>query len=46
MPGFGKSGGVRVIYFNLSAQEVVLLVAAYGKAERSTIRPDEIDKVV
>ncbi len=46
MPGFGKSGGVRVIYFNLSAQEVVLLVAAYGKADRSTMRPDEINKVV
>ncbi|MDS4015352.1 MAG: DNA-binding protein [Candidatus Accumulibacter sp.] len=44
--GSGKSGGVRVIYFNLSAQEVVLLVAAYGKADRSTMRPDEINKVV
>jgi len=44
--GSGKSSGVRVIYFNLSAQEVVLLVAAYGKAERSTMRPDEINKVV
>lgn len=44
--GSGKSSGVRVIYFNLSAQEVVLLVAAYGKADRSTMRPDEINKVV
>ena len=46
VPGFGKSGGVRVIYFNLSAREVVLLVAAYGKAERSNMLPVEIDKVV
>ena len=44
--GSGKSGGARVIYFNLSAREVVLLVAAYGKAERSNMLPVEIDKVV
>ncbi|WP_034922443.1 hypothetical protein [Candidatus Accumulibacter vicinus] len=29
-----------------SAREVVLLVAAYGKAERSNMLPVEIDKVV
>lgn len=43
--GSGKSGGARVIYFNLTEQGVVLLVAAYGKAERSSMRPSEIDKV-
>jgi mRNA-degrading endonuclease RelE of RelBE toxin-antitoxin system len=44
--GSGKSGGARVIYFNLTEQEVVLLVAAYSKAERTNMLPSEIKKVV
>jgi mRNA-degrading endonuclease RelE of RelBE toxin-antitoxin system len=28
--GSGKSGGARVIYLNLTEQEVVLLIAAYA----------------
>ena len=45
-PGLGKSGGARVIYFNLTEEEVVLLVAVYAKAEQSTMSPSEIRKVV
>ena len=44
--GSGKSSGVRVIYFNLAKQEVVLLVAAYAKADRTTMLPADIKKVV
>ena len=44
--GSGKSGGARVIYFNLTEQEVVLLVAVYAKAERANMLPAEIKKVV
>ncbi|MCX8517354.1 MAG: DNA-binding protein [Rhodoferax sp.] len=44
--GSGKSGGARVIYFNLTEQEVVLLVAAYAKADRATMLPSEIKKVM
>lgn len=44
--GSGKSGGARVIYFNLTEQEVVLLVAVYAKAERTNMSPSEISKVV
>jgi mRNA-degrading endonuclease RelE of RelBE toxin-antitoxin system len=44
--GSGKSGGVRVIYFNLSDAEVILLIAAYAKAERSNMTPADIRKVV
>ncbi len=44
--GSGKSSGARVIYFNLTEQEVVLLVAAYAKAERSSMLPADIKKVV
>lgn len=45
-PGTGKSGGARIIYFNLAEDEVVLLIAVYPKAERSTMRPAEIKRVV
>jgi len=46
--GSGKSGGVRVIYFNLieeGDEGVVLLVALYAKARQSTMSPAEIRKV-
>lgn len=44
--GSGKSGGVRVIYFNLTDEEVVLLVAVYAKAEQDNMLPKDIRKVV
>ena len=44
--GSGKSGGARVIYFNLSEREMVLLVAIYAKAERANMLPADIKKVV
>jgi hypothetical protein len=44
--GSGKSGGARVIYFNLTEQEVVLLVAAYANADRDNMLPADIKKVV
>ncbi len=42
--GSGKSSGARVIYFNLTEREVVLLVAAYAKAERANMLPGEVRK--
>ncbi|HEY0955333.1 MAG TPA: DNA-binding protein [Roseateles sp.] len=44
--GSGKSGGARVIYFNLSDEEVVLLVAVYAKAALGNMSPADIKKVV
>ena len=44
--GSGKSGGARVIYFNLTEQEVVLLIAAYAKADRTNMLPADIKKAV
>lgn len=44
--GSGKSGGARVIYFNLTEQEVVLLVAVYAKVDRANMLPGEIRKAV
>ena len=43
-PGTGKSGGARVIYFNLTDQQTILLIAAYAKADRATMNPAEIKK--
>ncbi len=42
--GKGKRSGSRVIYFNLHADELVLLVALYAKADKSNIAPDEIER--
>lgn len=44
--GSGKSGGARVIYFSLTEQEVVLLIAAYAKSDRANMLAAEIKKVV
>ena len=44
--GSGKSGGARVIYFNLTEREVLLLVAVYAKAERANMLPIDIKKAV
>ena len=44
--GTGKSGGARVIYFNLTEDEVVLLVAAYAKSKTSIMTPRQIKKAL
>ena len=44
--GTGKSGGARVIWFNLTEQELVLLLAACAKADRTNMLSAEIKKVV
>jgi len=42
--GKGKRGGARVIYFNLTEDELVLLVAVYAKSDKANITPDEIER--
>lgn len=42
--GAGKRGGVRVIYFHLVGDEVVLLVMVYAKAERANVKPKDIKR--
>jgi mRNA-degrading endonuclease RelE of RelBE toxin-antitoxin system len=44
--GTGKSDGVRIIYFNLTEEEVVLLVAIYAKANKSNMTSSQIRKAV
>ena len=43
--GRGKRGGARVIYFHLSEQGVVVLIAVYVKAERDNMTAQQINKV-
>jgi mRNA-degrading endonuclease RelE of RelBE toxin-antitoxin system len=42
--GRGKRAGVRVVYFYLTADGIVLLVAIYTKAERANLPTSEITK--
>jgi mRNA-degrading endonuclease RelE of RelBE toxin-antitoxin system len=42
--GRGKRGGVRVIYFNLTPKEIVLLVAIYDKRSQDNMLPNDIEK--
>lgn len=43
-PGMGKRGGVRVIYFHLVDDEVVLLVMVYAKSVRENVKPKSIKR--
>lgn len=40
--GKGKRGGVRVVYFHLSADGLLLLVAVYAKSDRANMAPTDI----
>ena len=35
--GIGKRGGVRVVYFHLASDQVVLLIMVYAKAARENV---------
>ena len=40
--GRGKSGGVRVIYFWLSADEEIYMLLIYPKSKKDTLSADEV----
>lgn len=40
--GTGKSGGVRVIYYHLVDDEVVLLIMVYEKSKKSTVSAKDV----
>lgn len=46
LPGIGKRGGARIVYFNLAADGTVLLVTIYAKNDRATIRRKDIEKAI
>src|SRR4029450_8227487 len=40
--GMGKSGGVRVIYYWASEDQMVYMLFAYGKSEQSDLTRDQV----
>lgn len=44
--GKGKRGGVRVIYFNLVEQDVIVLITLYQKSNQANIQAGDIKKAV
>jgi len=43
--GIGKSGGVRVIYFNRLAEGCLVLLMIYAKSAQDTIAADVLPKI-
>lgn len=44
--GSGKRGGVRIIYFNITEQGVLVLVMLYAKSAQANASPAKIGKVM
>lgn len=44
--GTGQSGGVRIIYFNITKEEIVLLVTLCTKIVKANIMANEISEVL
>mgnify|MGYP001251340793 CR=1 FL=1 len=46
MPGTGKRGGARVIYFNYAEDGTVLLVMMYAKSDRENVSTGDIGRAL
>lgn len=44
-PGTGKSGGIRVIYYWITAEDQILMLLAYPKAKQENLTPAQIDEL-
>ena len=42
LEGRGKSGGIRVIYYWVTAEEHIYMLLAYPKSERDTLTPEQL----
>jgi mRNA-degrading endonuclease RelE of RelBE toxin-antitoxin system len=42
MPGRGKRGGSRIIYYWASAQQIILMLLLYGKNEQDDLSLDQL----
>jgi mRNA-degrading endonuclease RelE of RelBE toxin-antitoxin system len=42
LPGKGKSGGVRVIYYWIKPKEIILMLLVYQKNEQDDLTPDQL----
>ncbi len=45
LPGRGKRGGVRVIYYWVTKEHQILFLTAYAKNEASDLSPDTIKAI-
>lgn len=45
LPGMGKSGGVRVIYYWLESQAQIFMLTIYGKSEKANIDNKTLVKI-
>ena len=41
-PGSGKRGGIRVIYYWITAEDQILMLLAYAKAVRDNLTPAQV----
>lgn len=46
LPGTGKRGGARVIYFNYAEDGTVLLVMMYAKSRRENVSTGDIERML
>lgn len=44
--GKGKSGGLRVIYYWLKAEDQIFLLTLYGKGEKEDLSTSELKRIV
>ena len=45
VPGKGKSGGVRVIYYLVSKEEIILMLLIYAKSEKDDLKREQLNKL-
>jgi hypothetical protein len=45
LPGCGKSGGIRVIYFWRVSESQILMLTMYAKNERSNLTPVQVKRL-
>src|SRR5437762_1635142 len=46
LPGRGKRGGARVIYYVVTDEETIALLNMYAKNEKENLDSDELDRMV
>jgi len=44
-PGTGKRGGLRVIYYWITADDQILLLLAYAKAKQENLTPAQVEEL-
>jgi mRNA-degrading endonuclease RelE of RelBE toxin-antitoxin system len=42
LPGKGKSGGIRIIYYWINSSQIILMLLVYQKSELDSLSPSQI----